>query len=281
MNDIINTKEAAEKFRVASKEFADKICETPEKAREFLVSLGTHDKDGNITPEYGGKQLDMTDPKTPENTIIYVIGDIHGRADLLRKLQNTILDEIKQYSDKRKVLVYLGDYIDRGPESKQVINLVRNTLDGKVFDEVICLKGNHETFMLDHLNGQGDDYLWFINGGRETLKSYNDVIPESHKAFFNNLSLYHEEGGYLFVHAGIRPGISIEDQQENELLWIRELFLDSEVNHGKLIVHGHTIKKEPQIWYNRIGIDTGAYYYGVLTCLVLEDDDQRFIQVKI
>ncbi len=277
----INTEKAANKFRKDSKEFADKICETQETAREFLVSLGTHDKDGNITPEYGGKQLKMIDPTTPANTVIYVIGDIHGRADLLRKLQNIIIDEIGAYTDKRKVLVYLGDYIDRGPESKQVINLVRNTMEGDYFDEIICLKGNHEIFMLDHLQGLVEDYLWFMNGGEETLKSYDGKIPESHKTFLRNLSLYHEEGDYLFVHAGIRPGISMEDQVEDEMLWIRDLFLESEVNHGKVIVHGHTISKEPQIWHNRIGIDTGAYYTGVLTCLVLEDEDQRFIQAKI
>ena len=236
-------------------------------------------------------------PTVPEGTRVYAIGDIHGRLDLLEHMEDMIQHDASQDAPARRVVVYLGDYVDRGMEARQVVErLMAHALDGF---ELIHLKGNHEEFLLSFLEDARIGPGWLRNGGNTTLYSYGvrppdrptDVaalerarqefarkLPARHLDFYRSLSLSHVEGDYLFVHAGILPGRPLAQQEPNDLLWIRDEFLASQANHGKLVVHGHTIFEEPDIQPNRIGIDTGAYATGRLTALVLEGATQRFLQ---
>lgn len=233
---------------------------------------------------------------TPEHTRIYAIGDIHGRVDLLRRLHERIRGDAEGYSGRR-VLVYLGDYVDRGEWSRQVIDLLLDEpLDGF---ETVRLQGNHEDMMSAFLEDASIGPAWMFNGGDATLFSYGigappdligeervaamqqdfrGALPAAHRDFLRGLLLQHVEGDYLFVHAGIRPGVAQDDQDPQDLMWIRETFLQSEDDHGSCVVHGHTIVEEPEFHPNRIAIDTGAYFSNTLTCLVLEDAERRIIQ---
>lgn len=234
-------------------------------------------------------------PHVPDNQRIYCIGDIHGRADLLKKIHDKIQIDAELY-DGKKTIVYLGDYVDRGEQSRQVIDiLLKNPLENF---EAVYLKGNHEQAMMDFIAFPGAAAAWLSFGGREALNSYgiplahipsmsevgtlakklDEKLPDQHRAFMIN-SLYHWRcGSYYFVHAGIRPGVELEDQSIEDQLWIREDFLGSTLSHGAIVVHGHSISTVPELLPNRIGIDTGAFTTGVLTCLVLEADEQRFLQ---
>ncbi len=239
--------------------------------------------------------------KAPSGSRVYAIGDIHGRSDLLRRLHGMILEDAAPDSpdsaDLRKVVVYVGDYVDRGPDSAGIIAmLIEEPLQGF---ESHPLKGNHEDMMILFLeSGEGSE-MWMFNGGRDTLDSYGigisdislfrgdrealalafrDAVPESHRAFLDGLRLHHREGDYLFVHAGVRPGVALEDQSEKDLIWIREEFTDSDADFGAIVVHGHSIRAEPETKPNRIGIDTGAWRSNRLTALVLEGETRRFLQ---
>ena len=202
---------------------------------------------------------------------IFAIGDIHGCNHELRKLLPRI--EPDPLTD---TVVFLGDYIDRGPDSRGVIDTI---LDFKrAFPDAICLKGNHEDMFLDsYLNEKNVD-LYFYNRGASTLYSYGvsiadfpavKFLPEEHLKFFTNLPLYYETDDYIFVHAGLRPKVSLEEQSLEDLLWIRDEFINSRWNFGKTVVFGHTPLAEPLIEKNKIGIDTGVVYGGHLTCLEL------------
>jgi serine/threonine protein phosphatase 1 len=228
----------------------------------------------------------------PAGSRIYAIGDIHGRLDLRLQLETKIAADAGRSRADRRVIVYLGDYVDRGPDSHAVVeHLAKNSLDG--FERVL-LKGNHEDMMIRFLAGEPVARIWFMNGGMQTLRSYGVTglvedlpaiaraalarnVPDHHRDFFSGLALNHVEGDYLFVHAGIRPGLALARQEEADLLWIREEFLDSAADHGKVVVHGHTITPKPERLANRIGIDTGAFMTGRLTALALEGGDARFI----
>lgn len=235
--------------------------------------------------------------RVPHGQRVYAIGDIHGRADLLDELhEHIILDAENASSSTVIISVYLGDYVDRGPHSMGVIErLIGNPLPG--FQKV-NLKGNHEDMLLRFLDDPVQGLGWIANGGAETMASYGLTLkggntasdslasirdefaarlPLEHLNFFQSLSVSYVSGDYILVHAGIRPGVPLENQSENDLLWIRDAFLYSRSNHGKVVVHGHTPNTEPELHSNRIGIDTGAYTSGVLTCLVLEGDERRFI----
>ncbi|NGZ06136.1 MAG: serine/threonine protein phosphatase [Magnetococcales bacterium] len=233
----------------------------------------------------------------PAHTRVYVIGDIHGRADLLRQLHDLIRADWSELpTEWRKVVVYLGDYIDRGEESKQVIDLL---LDDPLPDcERIFLKGNHEAELQDFLVNPTGGHLWTQFGGMATALSYQvhvppmisaeermrtlrdqllEAMPTSHQAFFSSLRFRYELGDYYFVHAGVRPGIPFNRQRPPDLLWIREPFLLHDTPMEKMVVHGHTVMESPVQAPHRIGIDTGAWYSGRLTCLILEGGDQRFL----
>lgn len=236
--------------------------------------------------------------RAPVGRRIYVVGDIHGRADLVGLLHERILADAAQHPRRRPLVVYLGDYIDRGLESRQVLDmLLEQPLAGF---EAVRLLGNHEQAMLDFLEDPRVGPAWLYYGGAATLYSYGinaqasppegverfqhlshelrHLLPPEHLEFLRRLSLHHIEGDYLFVHAGIRPGVPIDRQQRDDLLYIRDEFLNSALNHGRIVVHGHTITSEPDVQPNRIGIDTGAFATGRLTCLVLDGASRTFLQ---
>ncbi|MBF0382014.1 MAG: serine/threonine protein phosphatase [Magnetococcales bacterium] len=235
--------------------------------------------------------------KVPDGYRVYVIGDIHGRLDLLNILHERIDTEVRQLdAETKKVVVYLGDYIDRGNDSAGVVDLlINNPIAGC---ESIFLKGNHEAEMDDFLAKPEPNHLWTRCGGAETALSYKvrvkaqisaeartqemrdrllEAIPKSHREFYDNLRLNYEIGDYFMVHAGVRPQIPLKIQTPNDLLWIREPFLSYNGQFEKVIVHGHTMIAKPITLPNRIGIDTGAYHSGKLTCLILEKEDVRFM----
>lgn len=239
-------------------------------------------------------------PKVPEGTLVYAVGDVHGRADLLEKMHAAILKDSLDVPAERKVVVYLGDYVDRGPASKKVVDiLLDKPLKGF---ERVHLMGNHEAFLIEFLNDLEAGPGWFFNGGLTTLSSYGVKIgkhdelsyevlqrvqsellakmPKAHLDFYKTLDFSRTEGDFFFVHAGIRPGVPLDNQTDEDMLWIREEFLGCEDDFGKVIVHGHTITWEPEVKPNRIGIDTGAFASGVLTALVLEGREQDFLTVS-
>jgi len=235
--------------------------------------------------------------RAPDGERIYAIGDIHGRLDLLQMLVEAIEGEQRSQPTLRPTVVFLGDYVDRGPHSFGVIDwLLGRPLPD--FDRV-HLRGNHEDWFESFRSDTSVGPSWFYCGGVETLASYGvraeqgeanparliglqadlaAALPASHRAFLRDLEAYRAIGGYLFVHAGVRPGVPLAEQSLDDLLWIRDTFLHSSVDHGHIVVHGHTIVNEAQICPNRIGIDTGAFATNVLTCLVLEAERYRLIQ---
>lgn len=242
-----------------------------------------------------GRRFVKTRPRAPAGVRIYAIGDIHGRLDLLEQLQAKIEADARDAGDLKIVQVFLGDYVDRGSNSKGVIDfLIKSPLPG--WDRT-CLKGNHETMMSRFLEEATTLDMWGHSGGLETVHSYGaglsktpsqsrekkirnqfaKKIPKAHRNFFSGLKLSAEFGDYFFVHAGVRPGVALDAQAERDLLWIRKEFVTSKMDFGKVIVHGHTPVAEPEVLFNRINIDTGAFKTNCLTCLVLEGDSQRFL----
>ena len=234
--------------------------------------------------------------RAPEGTRIYAIGDMHGRLDLLQKLEGKIQADADSSGAAIRIAVYLGDYIDRGPDSRALIDwLIEGHLDGF---ETHLLKGNHEDRMLKYLEGPNGGKRWLAIGGLETLQSYGisastlpslkqgdqwrkeliRQLPPEHMTFLSNLEIKYECGDYLFVHAGVKPGVALEDQNVQDFLWIRDEFLGSTEDFGRMVVHGHSIGATPQIQSNRICVDTGAYYSGHLTAAVLEGDEVWFLQ---
>ena len=238
-------------------------------------------------------------PGVPENIRIYAIGDIHGCLDLLETLLDQIaaLDLTRPDVDK-KALVFLGDYVDRGEQSRGVIEHLINKCPPDF--ETVFLKGNHEEMLLKALEDTSAADFWLQNGGRQTLASYDmyealdnlalsskellkdfgNKLPQSHREFFESLQLTFESGGYFFAHAGVHPDKPLHQQEEHHLLWIRDRFLFSEEDFGKVIIHGHTPTKDVDTAKNRIGIDTAAVYGGKLTALMLEGEEQIFLYAK-
>jgi serine/threonine protein phosphatase 1 len=224
----------------------------------------------------------------PPGRRVYAIGDVHGCDDRLAALHAAIADDLAQRPCAAPLLLHLGDYVDRGPDSRGVVErlISKNPLPGV---PTVNLMGNHEATMIEALEGQGAAMTdWIINGGGPALQSWGGdpeaprdtwaaAVPEAHMRFLRGLALMHAEGGYLFVHAGIRPGVPIAEQSRQDLVSIRQAFLYSEADFGVVVVHGHTPKEEPVVRPNRIGIDTGAVYGGRLTCAVLEDDRVGFL----
>jgi len=203
---------------------------------------------------------------------IFAIGDIHGCYDQLIDLLGRI--PIDWHNDQ---LVFMGDYIDRGPKSFEVVeHLVglQTQHSGIVF-----LKGNHEQMLADYLSGK-DRMTYLYNGGQQTLESYlrhvrpkaTNVIPSRHLRFFESLSLFHETDSYIFVHAGMRQNVPLDQQDPQDLLWIRDKFIAATYSFGKRVVFGHTPFDEPRVEPNKIGIDTGAVYGNKLTCVQLPEE---------
>ena len=225
---------------------------------------------------------------------VYTIGDVHGRADLLSELFARIDTHLRVNPSPLPVQVLLGDYIDRGPDSRGVLDLL---IRRRRQHRMLCLKGNHETYVAEFLSDPPALANWRQIGGLSTIVSYGvtpslnggsaehnaiaqafrQAIPEPHMKFLGGLPLTYTCGDFFFTHAGVRPGIPLKLQSERDLLMIREDFLLHEEDFGKVIVHGHTPVMEPEIRSNRINIDTGAYATGRLTCLVLEGDEMSFL----
>jgi serine/threonine protein phosphatase 1 len=244
-------------------------------------------------------------PRLPRGVRVYAVGDVHGRLDLLRQLEQQILADADEAATGRRlerIVVYMGDYVDRGFESRQVIeHLLREPLPG--FASVHLL-GNHEVWMRDFLRGGARDGgadvagSWLRFGGDATLVSYGvklDMrlpeperhkdaqaglrasLPDEHLAFLQRLELAFGLGDYFFCHAGVRPEVPLDRQAESDLIWIREPFLSWGGDAGKVVVHGHTVEEHPTVRGHRIGIDTGACWTNNLTCVVLEGESWRFL----
>jgi serine/threonine protein phosphatase 1 len=235
--------------------------------------------------------------RVPPGVCVYAVGDIHGRADLLQQMQRLIAEDAAFLTPgTSKVVIYLGDYVDRGLDSRQVIDLlIRDPLADFA---TVHLFGNHDAWLLSFLVDATIGPIWLRYGGDATMVSYgvqlgipqddvryyellqNDLrerIPRKHVEFLQSLELSFESGDYLFVHAGVDPARPLDQQATQDLLWIREPFLSSRRDLGRVVVHGHTVEAEPIVRPNRIGIDTGACWTGCLTCLVLEEGVFRFL----
>ena len=251
--------------------------------------FGSRDKDEAIR---------STLKRVGEDTVVYAVGDIHGRAELLDRLLDKIRVDAAARPEQRKVLIYQGDYIDRGLESRQVIDHL--IAQGDDDFERVFLRGNHEDAMLRFLETTEIGTSWKGFDGDATLYSYGvdvfgappdgldrmdhirnqlrDKVASDHIAFLEGLELSHEEGDYFFVHASVRPGIRLDKQDTNDMMWIRDEFLNSRQDFGKVVVHGYSIRPQPVVQSNRIEIDTGAFASGALTALVLWDSEHSFLQ---
>jgi serine/threonine protein phosphatase 1 len=234
-------------------------------------------------------------PRGPDGYRAYAVGDVHGRLDLLDRLLAAIEADIAGRAASQNLIVFLGDLIDRGPESRGVVERLRTwqPSDGKP----IFLCGNHEEILLRVLDGEPavlSDWLRF--GGSECLESYGlspaslqldseaealakikAAVPDDHRAFLSEFADTFRFGDYLFVHAGIRPGVEVAAQSRKDLRWIREQFLDDATDHGMVVVHGHTISASVEERPNRIGVDTGAYRTGRLTAVAIEGGERWFL----
>jgi serine/threonine protein phosphatase 1 len=244
---------------------------------------------GEMVPMRHGRPASL-----PKGLRVYAVGDIHGRADLLAQVFAHIDEDTARHPGTQEIEVFIGDYVDRGPDSAAVINQLveRSTCRKTVF-----LRGNHEALMLAFLENPSALAEWEHVGGMATLISYglqgvlkadreqqielcasfNRVLPPSHRNFLQDLRTSYACGDYFFVHAGVRPGLPLSQQEDQDLLWIRTDFLEHAGPFGKIVVHGHTPVMQPQILGNRINIDTGAFATGKLTCFAFQDDYVRSI----
>lgn len=237
-------------------------------------------------------------PAVPAGAVVWAVGDIHGRLDLLEPLVRHMIADHAAAAAERTVVVFLGDYIDRGPDSRGVIRYLAD-LPNDLGIQWRFLKGNHEEAMLNFLDDPAQGPTWCEYGGDATLESYGLRLPQmkhkpegwarlsadlDHKVtpaeltFLEELELSLSVGDYFFAHAGARPGVALSDQSTRDLMWIRNSFLDSEVEFEKIVVHGHTPTMEVHVDRRRIGVDTKAYESGVLTALRLEGADCRIDQ---
>jgi len=229
--------------------------------------------------------------RPPEGMRIYAVGDVHGCTAQLREVHGMIGDHLEAAPVADWRIVHVGDYVDRGPDSRGTIE----TLSALASDpRIVCLRGNHDQYLMDFIDDPdaGSFDAWLFNGGETTLRDYGAepgeavlvgprrrrelhsmlgaAMPAAHRAFLEGLRIGVRLGDYFFAHAGVRPGTPIEAQNERDLTWIREPFLSSSDDFGAVVVHGHTPSDEIVVRRNRIGIDTGAVFGGRLSCLVLE-----------
>lgn len=246
----------------------------------------------NFAPRRG------TGPSGARGLRAYAVGDVHGRLDLLDQLLDKIHEDIERRPARKVLLVFVGDLIDRGPNSAQVVERLRTYRRPTV--ETVFLLGNHEEVLLRILSGDADMITkWRLFGGKECLDSYGvdtaklaglkkeealevirKAVPREHVEFLQTFDDSCRFGDYLFVHAGIRPGVEFDQQRQSDLRWIREPFLFDETDHGFVVVHGHTIRPEVEVRPNRIGIDTGAYQSGVLTALAIDGSDSWLLDTR-
>jgi serine/threonine protein phosphatase 1 len=234
--------------------------------------------------------------RVPDGTVVYAVGDIHGNAGLLDRLHGQIRQDAERLDARRRVLVHVGDYVDRGPESREVLEILSS--DPPAGFETVNLLGNHDSWFLSALEDAGQVPPWLEHGGRATAFSYGvapdpaldldaraeqvraelaERVPVRHVAWLRGTALSHREGDYLFVHAGIRPGVPLARQRPEDMLWVRDDFLRARRDHGCVVVHGHTPVETPEVHRNRIAIDTAAYATGRLTAAVLHGRSRRFL----
>src|SRR5690348_2976528 len=251
-------------------------------------------EDVHVTRAVHPRPVELGRARVPEGIRLYAIGDVHGRLDLLNRLLARIEADIADRPVEHAIHVFLGDYIDRGPASKEVFDRLIALCATQL---AVFLRGNHETYLSEFLTDPGVLSEWKQLGGLATLLSYGldpssdcgaeeeqrlsqalaRTLPPAHRQLLGIMRPSFTCGDFFFVHAGIRPGTPLDKQDEVDLLWIREEFLLSQDLYEKVIVHGHTPMPEPQIYPNRINIDTGAYATGRLTCLALEGNRISFI----
>jgi serine/threonine protein phosphatase 1 len=238
-------------------------------------------------------------PSIPDHQRVYAIGDIHGRADLLIKMHHAVSKHAAISPPADQLIVYLGDYVDRGLEVKETLNILTSSPLQEF--HTIFLKGNHEEMLLSFLMDSATLDDWLLLGGQATMMSYGlsspgqaphprqaedirqkfiHAFPNGHRDFLLKLKTTYQAGDYLFVHAGLRPGVPLDKQTAEDYLWIREPFLINRKSMGVRVVHGHHITPRPETLPNRIGVDTGAYATGRLSCVVLEADRVEFISVQ-
>jgi serine/threonine protein phosphatase 1 len=224
----------------------------------------------------------------PAGRRIYAIGDIHGCDEQLGNLHEIIAEDLARRPVDVPLLLHIGDYVDRGADSAGVLRrlLGPSPVAGV---PVVNLLGNHDETMLHALSGDRAAATdWLFTGGRPALESYGidpdspregwpERMPTEHLDFLRHLTLTHRDGGYFFVHGGVRPGVSLEAQAREDLLRMRQPFLYSEMSFGAVVVHGHSPVKAPVVRHNRIAIDTGAVFGGKMTCLVLEGETLGFL----
>lgn len=269
-----------------------------------------------ITGRAPGQPPQAAAARAPAGLCVYAIGDVHGQSRALDRLLDRIgedfaamrtaidADAAIRSGDAGDItdalIVFLGDYVDRGPDSRGVLDRLCTLASGSALPCRFLL-GNHEASMLEFLENPAAAAEWLSYGGVETLGSYGirasvgtadpvrcralrdalaDRLPEEHLAFLKGLEPMIQLGDYAFVHAGIRPGVPLDRQRREDLLWMREPFLSSRLHHGKVVVHGHTVVEQPLFLSNRIAVDTGAYATGVLTALVLHGATQRALNVS-
>lgn len=238
---------------------------------------------------------DRPAPRAPEGARIYAIGDIHGCVDLLDSLHARIARDLERAPADHPLIVYLGDYVDRGPDSCGVLERLSAPPPAGVARTL--LMGNHEAMLLRFLAEPETGAQWRRFGGMETLLSYRVDVPRAlaqgglaalrdafaqrfpphHLRLLQELEVSLALGDYFFCHAGVRPGVPLDHQRETDLLWARDMFLDCDADFGKVVVHGHTPAEQPERRRNRIGVDTGAYATHRLTCVALEGEEQRFL----
>lgn len=232
--------------------------------------------------------MNHASPRLPPDVRIYAVGDIHGRSDLLDLMLAFIDDDRRRRPIGQAIEIFLGDYVDRGADSRGVIDRVIQRVVGK---GAVCLKGNHEQMMERALVDAEAFAFWLGVGGLETTRSYGapagrgrdrgqrhfaQAVPGEHLDFLASLRTSTSVGGYFFAHAGVAPGIPLASQHSRDLLWIRDTFLYSDEDFGKIVVHGHSPAPAPERRRNRINVDTGAYFSNRLSCAVLEGDGVVF-----
>lgn len=251
---------------------------------------------------FGRKVNARTAPQIPSDMRVYVVGDVHGRHDLLIDVIEKIMDDsARPPLVPNQRIVFLGDYVDRGPQSREVIDTLLALRERALRRgmAITFLRGNHEAAMLDFISGPAQAAGWLGFGGRAALFSYgvqppsldtmspkalaetaeklDKALPPAHRDFLERLELSLGIGDYFFCHAGVRPGVPLDQQKPEDMLWIREPFLSSALDHGQVVVHGHTVVPEPEFYPNRIALDTGAYATGRLTCMVLSGSERRVL----
>ena len=240
-------------------------------------------------------------PRVPDGEVAFAIGDVHGRADLLQRLLDAIFEDEAFRQGRRCTIIGLGDYVDRGGGSYQVLEILI-PLSRRTDVDCRFLRGNHEQSLLDFLDEPAVGRWWCEIGGRETLASYgvqapssqadldawikardelSAVLPLDHLGFIQGLGFTFSLGDYFFAHAGARPGVPLDSQAERDLIWIRDAFLTDARPFEKVVVHGHSVTREAHLDHRRIGIDTAAFMTEVLTALRLEGETRVLMQTGL